>query len=302
MQENSTDSESAPAAGTPAKLLEWHRQDPEQKLGFRGGRYTTPNKTLAMIGAVVFTAACFALLVFVFRKQGVFPPLTAVMLDRGPTQYIAVLFFFWVLAMLWIKLRKLEFQKRAFRLPIMPADTSFSLTPDTARHVLDRLHEFVDNPVHFAVLNRVERAISNLDNIGATADVTAILKVQSDNDESQVAASYGMIQGVVWAIPVLGFIGTVLGLGRAIGAFGTTLQQEGNFEGIKDSLTSVTAGLATAFDTTLLALVLALILQLLVSSVQSKEAQWLDACNEYCSKKIAGRLRLRSGSGKANHD
>ena len=175
----------------------------------------------------------------------------------------------------------------------MPKDSSFSLTPETASQVLDRLHEYVDNPQHFAVLNRVERALSNLDNIGHTADVTAILKAQADNDEAQVAASYGVIQGVVWAIPVLGFIGTVLGLGRAIGAFGVTLQQEGNFEGIKESLTSVTSGLATALDTILLALVLALIVQLLVSMVQSKESNWLDSCNEYCSRKIAGRLRLR---------
>jgi len=290
--QNTTDT---PDREEPGRILEWHKQDPEQRLGFRGGRYTTPNKTLAMIGAALLTASFFAIVVFAFKKQGLFPTFTGIMLERGPTQYIAMLFFFWVLAMMWLKLRKLEFQNRAFQLPIMPADPAFSLSPGTARHVLDRLHEFVDNPAHFAVLNRVERALSNLDNIGHTADVTAILKVQADNDEAQVAASYGMIQGLVWSIPVLGFIGTVLGLGRAIGAFGTTLQQEGNFEGIKESLTSVTAGLATAFDTTLLALVLALVLQLLVSSLQSKEAEWLDGCNEYCSKKIAGRLRLRGG-------
>jgi len=275
------------------KILEWHRQDPEQRLGFRGGRYTAPNKTLSMIGAVLITVAVFALIIYVLKAQALLSPLTAIMLERGPTQYLAMVFFFWVMVMLWIKVRKLEFQKRAFQLPIMPADSSFSLSPETARHVLDRLHEMVDNPSHFAVLNRVERALSNMDNIGHTTDVTAILKVQADNDESQVAASYGMIQGLVWAIPVLGFIGTVLGLGRAIGAFGVTLQREGDFEGIKESLTSVTSGLATAFDTTLLALVLALILQLLVSLVQTRESEWLDACNEYCSKKIAGRLRLR---------
>jgi hypothetical protein len=28
--------------------------------------------------------------------------------------------------------------------------------------------------------------------------------------------------------------------------------------------------------------------------VQSRESDWLDACNEYCSKNIAGRLRLRA--------
>jgi biopolymer transport protein ExbB/TolQ len=152
----------------------------------------------------------------------------------------------------------------------------------------------VDNPAQFAVLNRIERALSNLDNIGNTADVTAILKIQSENDESQVSSSYGLVNGLMWAIPVLGFIGTVLGLGQAIGAFGITLAQDGDLEGIKDSLTLVTGGLSTAFDTTLVALVMALILQLFVSFLQSKESEWLDACNEYCNRKVAGRLRLRN--------
>lgn len=273
--------------------LEWHKHDPEQKLGFKGGRYTTCNTLLSLLIAILLTGVFFAVTILGLQGIEAFNPFSSILLERGPTQYIAVLFFFLVLVMLWTKSRKLSYQKRAFGLPIIPADAAFSLSPQTAPQVLARLHELVDNPSHFAVLNRVERALANLDNIGHTADVTAILKVQADNDEAQVASSYTLIQGLLWAIPVLGFIGTVLGLGRAIGAFGATLQREGDFEGIKESLTAVTGGLSTAFDTTLVALVLALALSLLVSFLQSREAEWLDLCNEYCSRRVTGRLRLR---------
>jgi hypothetical protein len=275
-------------------LLHWHQHDPEQRIGFRGGRFTSPNKFLGFLMACLLTVAFFAALVFISGSWDLAKPYGRIFLERGPTQYVATAFFFWALSLLWIKSRKIVFQRKAFDLPIMPADPSFCLSPETARGVLHRLHEMVDNPVQFAVLNRIERALSNLDNIGNTADVTAILKIQSENDESQVAASYGLVHGLMWAIPVLGFIGTVLGLGQAIGAFGLTLAQDGNLEGIKGSLSLVTAGLSTAFDTTLVALVMALILQLIVSFLQGREAEWLDACNEYCNRKVAGRLRLRA--------
>lgn len=36
--------------------------------------------------------------------------------------------------------------------------------------------------------------------------------------------SYALVQGFVWAIPVLGFIGTVVGLSQAIGGFTAVLQ------------------------------------------------------------------------------
>lgn len=274
-------------------LLHWHNHDPEQKIGFRGGRYTSPNKILALLGACVLTVLYYAALVYLAGSWNMARPYASIFMERGPTQYVVTAFFFWALCMLWMKSRKVAFQRRAFDLPIMPADPAFSLSPETARDVLHRLHEAVDHPGQFVVLNRIERALSNLDNIGNTSDVTAILKIQSENDESQVASSYGLVNGLMWAIPVLGFIGTVLGLSQAIGAFGLTLTHEGNFEGIKGSLTLVTAGLSTAFDTTLVALVMALILQLIVSVLQAREAEWLDSCNEYCNRQVAGRLRLR---------
>lgn len=275
-------------------LLHWHRDDPEQRLGFRGGRYTTPNKSLAFGIAVLLTLAFFALMLFGAPRITYLDGFAEKFVSRGPTQYVVVLLFFWGASMMWMKNRKLSFQMKAFGLPVLPVDSEFVLTPDTAKDVTRRMHEMVDNPIHFAVLSRVERALSNLENIGHTADVTAILKDQADNDEAQVAASYVLINGLLWAVPVLGFIGTVLGLSTAIGGFGVTLQREGDFAGIKESLTGVTAGLSTAFDTTLVSLVLALILQLWVSFIQSRESSWLDACNEYCSRQLASRLRLRN--------
>lgn len=277
---------------TPA-TLNWHKNDPEQKIGFHGGRYTSPNKTLGFLTACVMTFVFYAALLFVAKNWEPTQHFAQIFLERGPTQYATTAFFFWALALLWMKAKKIKFQQQAFQLALMPSDPSFCLNPETARTVLQNIHEQVDNPMHFAVLNRIERALSNMDNMGNTSDMTAILKIQAENDESQVASSYSFINGLMWAIPVLGFIGTVLGLGQAIGAFGMTLKQDGDLEGIKESLTYVTGGLSTAFDTTLVALVMALILQLLVSLLQGTESNWLDSCNEYCSKKLAGRLRLR---------
>ena len=97
-------------------------------------------------------------------------------------------------------------------------------------------------------------ALSNLRNIGQISDVSSILSNQSKIDEQQVASSYNLIRGFIWATPVLGFIGTVLGLGDAIGGFGQTISGSQEVENIKDSLGEVTAGLSVAFDTTLVGL------------------------------------------------
>ena len=61
---------------------------------------------------------------------------------------------------------------------------------------------------------------------------------------------------------------------------------------ISTALRGVTGGLATAFDTTLVALVAALVIQLLMTVMRKNEEEFLDAAMEYGLKNVVGRLRI----------
>jgi biopolymer transport protein ExbB/TolQ len=104
---------------------------------------------------------------------------------------------------------------------------------------------------------------------------------------------------LLYAIPVLGFIGTVLGLGSAIGGFGDTLSVgTENMDGLIGSLQGVAGGLSVAFDTTLLALVLTLILQVYSSFARSGETAFLEDCNYFMQNEFFQRLREKSEAGE----
>jgi biopolymer transport protein ExbB/TolQ len=105
-------------------------------------------------------------------------------------------------------------------------------------------------------------------------------------------SSYSIIRGLIWAIPILGFIGTVLGLSKAIGNFGSVLVNSEGLETLKASLQDVTSGLSVAFDTTLIALIAALCIQLIMTAIKKKEESFLDDCKDYCHAYIISRLRL----------
>ena len=272
--------------------LNWGRHDVEQRFGFRGGRYTSVNKLFTFIVALLVTVAFFALMAWLPQVWAGSASLSDIFLKRGIVQYPTMFFFFWGLAVLWVKSRKLGFQLRSLELNAVPQEAGFELTRSSARAVLERIHELVDNPEHFLLFNRIERALSNLRNLGQVSDITSILHVQSQNDDEQIASSYSLITGFIWAIPVLGFIGTVLGLSQAIGSFGLTIAGAGDLAVIKSSLQGVTGGLATAFETTLVALVNALVLQLLTTFLQTREGEFLDSCNDYCHRNVVSRLRL----------
>ena len=273
--------------------LSWMEGDIENRLGFRGGRYTSVNKGLSFALAIVFLFI-FGGVIFGMTLMPQMKPITDIFLRSGNIWTIgpALFLFFLSIAMLLFKSRKLAFQRRALNLATVPQNPDFVLNEQTAKTALLRLQKLVDNTRHFILLNRVQTALASLHNIGAISEVASILKNQADNDENQIASSYTLISGTVWAIPVLGFIGTVMGLSSAISNFAATLQLSSDIEAIKENLQDVTGGLGTAFETTLVALICALIIQLILNVMQQKESDFLDECNDYCHTYVISKLRL----------
>jgi biopolymer transport protein ExbB/TolQ len=278
--------------------VNWIQDDIEQKFGFKGGRFTNTNTFLALLIGVLLTVFLY---LFMFYVVPSVPQLAFVgqVFTRPRNLFTVVpatVLFLWGLSILWLKGRKLKLQAKILGLEIVPEQPDFVITVHTVKPLLERLHAAVDHPRHFLLFNRIERALANLWNLGQVGDVSSILRSQAENDEDLVSSSYGVLNGFVWAIPVLGFIGTVMGLSQAIGKFSGVLQTTGEISELKVALQGVTTGLSTAFETTFVSLVFALILQLAISFRQSQELAFLDECNDYCQTKIISKLRLIEGA------
>jgi biopolymer transport protein ExbB/TolQ len=267
--------------------LSWSRRDIEQRLAFSGARFTRTNTFLTGIIALILTVAFYAALLPIRENW-----FAKMFYDRGITQYPTVLFSFWSLAIIFIKSRKLALQRKALQYLVVPTDHNFVLSTATVDAVMDNIYSTVDDPKHFLLFNRIVIALSNLRNLGRVSDLDDILRSQASHDESLMEGSYTLISGFIWAIPVLGFIGTVLGLSSAVGGFGFVLQSAADLSEIKDALKIVTGGLATAFETTLVALVAALFIQLLQTFLRKSEEEFLDSCSEYSLHNVVNKLRI----------
>jgi hypothetical protein len=269
--------------------LSWSRSDIEQRLGFRGGRFTNVNSTFCAILAAVCSVAFYTVLY-------ILPPnwFTAMFTQRGMTPFPMVFIAFWSLFILLLKWSKTSLQKKTLKIKILPPDLDFILSPNTVDQILRNVNEQIEQPKHFFLFNRIVGALANLKNIGMISDVGDILRSYNEQDIESVETSYSLLNGFLWAIPVLGFIGTVEGLSKAIGIFGSVLANGANTAALTTSLQSVTGGLATAFETTLVALILALSLHLFATAMKKSEDELLIACSEYCSQNIVAHLRMPS--------
>jgi len=98
-------------------------------------------------------------------------------------------------------------------------------------------------------------------------------------EREYMKGSFSLSRFMVWAIPIMGFIGTVWGISNGIAYFSDAMTSTNSVTDVsamlKESLPLVTSSLATAFDTTLLALLLSIPLMMLMLSLEKKEEAYL---------------------------
>lgn len=284
---------SQPATAQPldraARTLDSRRGDPECMIGLRAGRYTQVSAPLWLLVAAALTAITAGLIVALGRDSYLLE-----MMNRCWTNWAVVLFSWWCLGMLAAKWVKTSIQTKPLAVDdLIPRRGDFVLSPGTATEVLRRMRQLCDRPKEFLLFRRIDMALSNLGNIGEVRDVGAVLEGQADADASGVDSSFTVVRSLIWTIPILGFIGTVVGLSQAIGSFTAVLAQTGvEASAIKDNLKPVVSGLATAFETTLVALLAAVAIQLLSTWVYKREETMLDAMSDYCNENVLSRLKL----------
>lgn len=118
---------------------------------------------------------------------------------------------------------------------------------------------------------------ANLDN-----DLKDIAQLDSDRQYE----SYGLVRIAIWAMPMLGFLGTVLGISATLGAMDTKALAEQSDK----VMNQLTAGLYVAFDTTALALVLTVIAMYVQFAVQKMEMSILGRIDHVSSECLMGFL------------
>ena len=114
------------------------------------------------------------------------------------------------------------------------------------------------------------------------------LKHLAESDADRQHDSYSLLRIINWAMPMLGFLGTVLGISQTLGQLDTkmlaTQQQE--------AMNQLTAGLYVAFDTTAIALVLTVFLMFVQFAVSRLELRLLSRIDEHIENGLIGFLAV----------
>jgi biopolymer transport protein ExbB/TolQ len=197
-------------------------------------------------------------------------PFHAFLHQRGPTQVVCLVAAGMVVAFLFSKWRLLQAQQRKLRQ--LDQSVTNQLESGDLAGAAQRAEQSAS-----LVGKRLLRLLSVWRTSRSSFQLERAADADSDLYLLAMQNSYSLVKVLLWAIPILGFIGTVIGMSQAVGSFESVLGNSDNVDGLKAGLTTVTTGLGTAFDTTYLALVISVLLAIPINSTERSEDQLLNA-------------------------
>ncbi|MFT5128459.1 MAG: biopolymer transport protein ExbB/TolQ [Rhodothermales bacterium] len=217
---------------------------------------------------------------------------------RGWVPFALVFIMGWSFGILLIKLLKMRRQRAAMILDVLPSRLGEEINSENIETFIDHVDKLPERVHGSFMVMRIRRGLEHFSARRNNQEVVQLMGSQSEIDASAIYSSYALIKVFVWAIPILGFVGTVMGISEAISSFSNTLDQADDIEVLMGSIGKVTAGLGVAFDTTLVALVMSLIVSFPTRSMQKGEEDLLNRIDEYCNEKLL--KRMNDGGGVAD--
>lgn len=213
----------------------------------------------------------------------------------GPEQILCYCCFTWAALILASRYAEVRRQRRAFALPLLPTEEGMRILHEDARPLQRRVEQINQERGPFILANMIRMALGKYIVSRGSRDVNDTVRSQAEVDHGRLVASLATVNYLVWAIPAIGFLGTVRGL-----AAGLTLQGQDTSD--VEFLQRVTGYLNVAFDTTFIALFLSLILMFLVHSLQREEESLVIDCQQYCTEHLVNRLYEPESLGDAAAD
>jgi len=205
-----------------------------------------------------------------------------------PVECVEVVLFCCALAALGGKLWRYGRERSACRAKLLPTWDGTPVAASEAGKLLEGVDKLPARLKETFMVHRVRSVLDFLRGRGSADDLDDQLRALTDNDAIALEGSYSLTRFITWAIPILGFLGTVLGITGAIS--GVTP------EVLEKSLSTVTDGLALAFDTTALGLALTMITMFCSFVVERVEQNLLETVDRIAERELAHRFE-RTGAG-----
>jgi biopolymer transport protein ExbB/TolQ len=189
----------------------------------------------------------------------------------------------WAIAIMIYKGVLTAREHRLLEMDLVPVGEGTKILPEDAREYARQIQSLPESEQRLllprSILSGLHRfrATRNIQDVSTTAhDVCA---AESERLESELS----MVRYIAWAIPSIGFIGTVRGIGEALGQA---------HKAVEGDIAGVTQSLGVAFNSTFIALLISIVLMFLLHQLQLQQERLVLDTETYLDQHLIEHLQV----------
>jgi biopolymer transport protein ExbB/TolQ len=202
-------------------------------------------------------------------------------LIRDYEQESCFILMFWALAIMGFKATRNIRHRSLLDMDLIPLSEGMRILPEDTRDV-SRQIQALPPPQREALLPRaLLAALQRFNTTRNIQDVASAIHAYCTAEAERLESELSMIRYIAWAIPSVGFIGTVRGIGDALGQA---------HKAIEGDIFEVTKSLGVAFNSTLIALLISIVLMFLLHQLQLLQERYVLDTEAYCENKLTRHL------------
>lgn len=201
-------------------------------------------------------------------------------LGGGYIQFFTYIAFFWSFYEIYEKTGSIKKEKKAYREKLLPTKEKVVLLPSDVVDIQIKVSDYEKKHQHNLLASIIKKACIKFRTNKSITEMIEIISIQAEINKDKYESEQSNIRYLTWVIPSIGFIGTVLGISKALMVANT------------GDMDVITATLGIAFDTTLIALLLSIIIMWFYHNLQQETDNLHAEMKEYVIENLVNRIEV----------
>ena len=196
---------------------------------------------------------------------------------RDFEQEACFILLIWALAIMGYKGRRMMREQDVLDRRLLDIPEGTTVLPEDARVYSRSLEALPEQEQEYLLPRTLLSALQRFATTGSIQAVSDTIKESCEVESDRLDSEMSMVRYIAWAIPSIGFIGTVRGIGDALGQA---------YKAVEGDISGVTVSLGVAFNSTFVALVLSIIIMFCLHQLQLSQERLVLDCQRYSDKRL----------------
>ena len=188
----------------------------------------------------------------------------------------------WALAIMGYKSVRTFNERRLLDVDLVPVAEGMRILPEDTREFARQVQALPDDRRQMLLPRTLLNALRRFSSTRNIQDVASSTHTICESEAERLESELSMIRYISWAIPSIGFIGTVRGIGEALAQADKAVQGD---------IAGVTQSLGVAFNSTFIALLISIFLMFLVHQLQLLQERLVFDSENYTNDKLIRHMK-----------